>query len=42
MSMSTCKDLLTHTSDHLWCLKSEQRWDILSSWRKCGELNQPW
>jgi len=25
MSMSTDKEQLTHTSDHLWRLKSEQR-----------------
>jgi len=36
MSMSTGKDRLTHMSDRLWHSKSEQRWDILSSWRKCG------
>jgi len=29
MSMSTGKDRLTHRSDQLWRLESEQRWDIL-------------
>jgi len=40
--MSTGTDRLTHMSDHLWRLESEQRWDILCSWHKCGELNQLW
>jgi len=42
VSMSTGKDQLTHTSDRLWRLESEQRWEILRSWRKCGKLNQLW
>jgi len=28
--MLTGKDWLTHTSDRLWHLSSEQRWDVVS------------